>query len=427
MNRQRISATIMSGAASPAASAIIRPAIGWAQALAGRPPTKLAVASRTIEFNDQAALGFGTLQDDGVHARSRRAMRSVREAFRQVALALAVALSSASIAHAQASSGVVYTADENGNTVSRIDLRSGSVDIVPVPVLPHNIQFVPGRSLVLVAGPSAKVESKGHSGARSGTHAHERADTGKLVLLGTVDITASPLAVIDVGAHPAHVVADAGGERAFVTNAEDDTITVVDIVNRKVISTIKIGDYPHGLRISPDGRSIYVANVQDGTVSVIDTRSLSEVARIEVGATPVQVGFTPDGNRVYVSLRDENKVAVIDTAKRAVIARIDVGRSPIQVYATPDGRFVYVANQGTATEPDDRVSVIDVAKGTVIKTIQTGAGAHGVVVSNDGAFVFVTNIVEGTVSEIAVSTQSVVRTHRVGTGPNGVTFGVSAQ
>ncbi len=344
-----------------------------------------------------------------------------------MALAAAVILSSISITHAQNSSGFVYTADENGNTVSQIDLASGQVTTVAVPVTPHNIQVVPGRNLVLVVGLPVKGASDGHHGTGSAAHGPEKVDAGKLVLLGTADIAARPLVVIDVGAHPAHVVADAAGQRAFVTNAEDNTVTVVDIVNRKTIGTIKVGNYPHGLRVSPDGGSIYVANVQEGTVSVIDTRSLSEVARVKVGTTPVQVGFTPDGNRVYVSLRDENKVAVIDTVKREVIARIDVGRSPIQVYATPDSRLLYVANQGTADQPDDKVSVIDVTSGAVIKTIQTDAGAHGVVVSNDGAFVFVTNIVDNTVSEIAVATQSVVRTHLVGKGPNGITFGLGPQ
>ncbi|MCT8999921.1 YncE family protein [Chelativorans intermedius] len=57
-----------------------------------------------------------------------------------------------------------------------------------------------------------------------------------------------------------------------------------------------------------------------------------------------------------------------------------------------------------------------------MKTIRTGKGAHGVTVSDDGLYVFVTNILDGTVSEISVATQSVVRTHAVGTGPNGITF-----
>ena len=127
---------------------------------------------------------------------------------------------------------------------------------------------------------------------------------------------------VEIGAHPAHVVADRQG-RAFVSLSGSDEVAVVDLAQGTVATRIRTGAYPHGLRLSPDGAELYVANVEDGSVSVVDTASLTEAARIPVGAGPVQVGFTPDGSRVYVSLRDENRVAVIDTATREVTGRIE--------------------------------------------------------------------------------------------------------
>lgn len=357
---------------------------------------------------------------------------------RAAMLALAAATAMAAMAFAPSAgaepmaSGIIYTADEHGNTVSRIDLGTGKVDTLSVGITPHNVQFVPGRDLLLAVGERASDETEESQGegdshsdddGRHGDEGHgDSPTTGELIVLDAANFSSGSNASIAAGSHPAHVITDAEGRLAYVSNSEDDTVSVIDLGSGKAVAAVSTGDYPHGLRMSPDGKSVYVANVGDGTVSVIDTLSRSETDNIEVGAAPVQVGFTPDGSRVYVSLRDENKVAVIDTATREVIARIDVGRAPIQVHATPDGRLVYVANQGTDANPDNSVSVIAVASGKVVKTIQTGAGAHGVVVSSDGAFVFVTNIFDGTVSEIAVESQSVVRTHRVGKGPNGITY-----
>jgi YVTN family beta-propeller protein len=313
----------------------------------------------------------------------------------------------------------VYTADEHGSSISAIDLAAGRVSTVPIPISPHNVQVTAdGKQLLAVGETSA--DGHGHT---HGSKAHGTSEArGRLLILDTAALGAKPATEIIVGAHPAHVIADQRGERVFVTNAGDNTVSVVDLAEGKVIATIGTGRYPHGLRMSPDGREIYVANVQDGTVSVIDADGLTELARISVGTTPVQVGFTPDGTRVYVSLRDENTVAVIDTASRNLIGTIEVGRNPIQVYATPDGRFVYVANQGSDAEPADTVSVIDVASGKVVDSIRTGLGAHGVVVSGDGAWVFVTNIVDGTVSVIEVATGDVVAAFAVGRGPNGITY-----
>jgi YVTN family beta-propeller protein len=261
--------------------------------------------------------------------------------------------------------------------------------------------------LLLAAGPLAK-DKHGHA------HGDER---GRLLVLDARDLTAGPIADIEVGRHPAHVVVDEAGRRAFVTNAEDATVSVVDLARGEVLKAIATGAYPHGLRLSPDGRELYVANVKDGTVSVIDTAALAEVVRIPVGAAPVQVGFTPDGGRVFVSLRDEDSVAVIDTGTRRVVRKIAVGRGPIQVYATPDGREVYVANEGTRENPDDQVTVVDVGRGEVVTTVVTGKGAHGVVVSPDGSRAFVTNIRDATVSAIDTATREVVATYAVGAGP----------
>jgi YVTN family beta-propeller protein len=254
-----------------------------------------------------------------------------------------------------AASGFVYTADEYGSSVSRINLASGKVDVFPIAIAPHNIQFVPGKDRILAVGMSVQEDSgHGHEaedsdgGDSHGGGAHGDSDAGRaLIVLDAGSLASGPAVTIGVGSHPAHVIADPAGERAFVTNSGGDTVSVIGLANGEMVAEVGTGDYPHGLRMSPDGTTVYVANVEDGTVSVIDAASLEETDRIEVGKAPVQVGFTPDGKQVYVSLRDENKIAVIDTATRQVTARIDVGRSPIQMHATPDGRFVYVANQGT--------------------------------------------------------------------------------
>ncbi len=314
--------------------------------------------------------------------------------------------------------GTVYSANEGGNSISAIDLGTGAVDTVSIPVAPHNVDLTPDGKLLLAVGEPA---AGGDHGADGHGHGAEGAAEGLLVIFDPQNI-AAPKATVAVGSHPAHVVADRLG-RAFVALSGGGEIAVVDLEKAEVIGRIATGDYPHGLRLSPDETELYVANVEDGSVSVIDTQALSEVARIPVGAAPVQVGFTPSGAQVYVSLRDENRVAVIDTSTREVTDRIDVGPNPIQMFATPDGAYVYVANQGTDAEPNDTVSVIDTATGQVVKTLTTGGGAHGVSASADGALVFVTNIADDSVSIIDVERQEVVSTVPVGDRPNGIVYG----
>lgn len=313
-----------------------------------------------------------------------------------------------------AQTGIIYTGNEEGHSISAIDLQTGQVTTIDVPLEPHNVQVTADGTLLLAVGEAAD----GPSGMGEMPGMAE----GRLLLFSTTDLAGGPIAAIDVGEHPAHVVADPTGTLAFVTLSAENAVAVVDLAGEQVVAKIATGVYPHGLRLSPDGRLAYVANVEGDSISVIDVSLLTQAAEIPVGDAPVQVGFTPDGTRAFVSLRDENAVAVIDTATQQVVSRIAVGNAPIQVHATPDGRFVYVANQGTETAPGNTVSVIEVATGQVTNVIQTGAGPHGVAVSDDGRFAFVTNIFGGDVSVIAVAEQAVVATFAVGEGPNGITY-----
>ncbi|KAF0171221.1 MAG: hypothetical protein FD162_3149 [Rhodobacteraceae bacterium] len=317
-------------------------------------------------------------------------------------------------------SGYVFTANEAANSLSRIDLSSGLVETVPLPIAPHNVDVSGTGQPLLVVGAMVMAGHGEADNDMAGMEGHDEA--GLLAVLDPLDLAKPPRALIPVGEHPAHVVALSDGSFAFVTNAGENTVGVVDLTAGKMIARIPTGAYPHGMRLSPDESSLLVANVEDGSVSLIDMATWQEAARIPVGKAPVQVGFLPDGSRAYVSLRDEDAVAVIDLSLRKVTSRIPVGRGPIQLHANADGQYVFVANQGSKERPDNRVSVIDVAKGVVVTEIKAGKAAHGVDISYDGQSVFVTNVADDTVSMVDLATFKVTATLQVGDGPNGIAY-----
>lgn len=309
--------------------------------------------------------------------------------------------------------GWVYTADEAGQSITRVDLRSGATTSIPIGIMAHNVQVVPeGRTIVAIG--SAAMETEQHP---------DEADTpGTLLVLQADAADTAGMVRIPVGRGASHAVTSQDGRRAFTTNGGDNAVIVVDLDARRAVDTVRTGAYPHGLRLSPDGGELYVACVNANAVSVLDAQGGRELTRIPVGRAPVQVGFLPDGSRVYVTLRDENAVAVIDTRTRKVLRKIPVGRAPIQLMATPDGRFVYVANQGAEAQPDSTVSMIDVARDSVVATVTTGRGAHGVAVSTDGSRVFIANTFASTMSVIDARERRVLRSVPVGRAPGGISY-----
>lgn len=277
--------------------------------------------------------------------------------------------------------GFVYSANEGDDSISRIDLATDRVTTLPLPVTPPNVQISRDGRRLFAAGSMAWQMKMAAPVTAPGGHAHAAyKESGGLLIFDATAANAASATLVAVGRAPAHVIIDARGERAYVSNSEVDAVSVVDAARGSVVGSIPTAASPHGLRMSPDGREIYVAATKGNAVSVIDVATSKAVARIPVGKAPVQVGFTPDGN------------------------------------------FIYVANQGTEREPDNTVSVIDTRRNEVVKSLTTDRGAHGVVVSDDGSRVFITNTFAGTVSIIDTATQRVIDPVTVGAGPGGITY-----
>ena len=62
------------------------------------------------------------------------------------------------------------------------------------------------------------------------------------------------------------------GEKAYVTNLADDTVSVITVATGAVADPITVGNNPNSVAFSPNGKTAYVANYDDDTVSVITTR-----------------------------------------------------------------------------------------------------------------------------------------------------------
>jgi YVTN family beta-propeller protein len=138
-------------------------------------------------------------------------------------------------------------------------------------------------------------------------------------------------------------------------------------------TVVPVGEGSEGFDVSPDGREIWVANAQDGTVSIVDvaakkvTQTLAADAR---GANRLK--FTPDGKLAFVSTLGGRDVTVIDRASRKTVKRIPVGHGAAGMVMQPDGARAFVA-----CSPDGYVAVIDLHSLEVVGHIEGGAGPDG--------------------------------------------------
>lgn len=219
--------------------------------------------------------------------------------------------------------------------------------------------------------------------------------------------------------------------RAYVTNAQSNSVSVIDTATFSVIATIPVGQSPGDVAVTSNGRFAYVANLFSNSVSVISTASNTVVATVPVGTSASGIAMNPNGSFAYVS--GSSNISVIDTATNTVVSSIPISfprtlaiapsgglgyvthgafikgvtvintvtnsvvtHIPIPVdvtleaAVTPNGAFVYVTCSSFSTGP--KLAVIETATNTVVAIVPLpGNFAPGVAITPNGAIAYVAN------------------------------------
>ncbi len=307
---------------------------------------------------------------------------------------------------AESGSSVAYVANEGPDSLSVVDVSTGTVTgtislvgLVPDPmgfgVSPLNPAVTPDGSKVYVP---------------------VIADMGGGAVVVIDAATNAVSSVIGGFSGPRDLVVSPDGSRAYVADTGGGRLAVIDTATDTVTASIGVS-VPWAVAVSPDGLHVYATEDFAPDVAVISTVTDTVTATVPVGRDPQGIAVTPDGASLYVTSVSTDTVWLVDTASNTVTRTIPVGAGPCAVAASPDGATAYVTNEiGTA------VSVISTSTNTVTATVPVGSYPMGLEFTPDGSTVYVTNLYSSSVSVIGTRTQTVTATVAVGSFPMGVAF-----
>jgi YVTN family beta-propeller protein len=118
------------------------------------------------------------------------------------------------------------------------------------------------------------------------------------------------------------------GKQAWVANAWDGTISVIDIAQKKATATIQANARgANRLKFTPDGKEALVS--AGAELVVFDVPTQKEVKRMQIGrGGGGGILIQPDGQRAYVAFAQDGFVAAIDLNTLEVVGKIDAGPNP---------------------------------------------------------------------------------------------------
>ena len=233
--------------------------------------------------------------------------------------------------------------------------------------------------------------------------------------VSVIDIAQSKvIATVKVGKAPVGVAVSKALQRVFISNVESNNISVIETQNNTVIKSIALKGAPVGLSMAPDNRTLYVADWFSDKILAINTSNFDDRREVIVAKAPAGLVVSPDSKTLYVAARDSNEIVVINTADLKISKRIAVGKHPFGI--SLNGDSLYVVNVY-----ENSISVINTKTWAQTK-IKVGEHPYCAVASPDNKTLYVTNTQDDTVSVIDLSTHKIIATIEVGMTPEGISY-----
>ncbi len=181
--------------------------------------------------------------------------------------------------------------------------------------------------------------------------------------------------------------------------AESFSVWAVDVsdpanprVTSKVKTGVQVGEMVEGIpavggaspnSVAATDRWVFVSNGNNDTISVIDTNKAAVARTIRIplderlgrlrGIIPFGLALSPDQKRLYVAEAGINAVAVFDTRDGKVLGHIPVGWFPSRLAVSGDGRSLIVANaKGFGSGPNGGPEFTPGPEGTYIGNLMKG-------------------------------------------------------
>jgi len=210
----------------------------------------------------------------------------------------------------------------------------------------------------------------------------------------------------------AGLAVSADGKRLIVANNANDSVSLIDLTQRKVIGEVDLrpgkgepgGAYPYGVAFKGNDRA-FVSCQRDREIVVLNLNGTPGIiGRIKTRGQPGKMILNSAQNILFAVADNSDSAVIVDTVKNRILTEIKTtapaamlarqpnfkGANPTGLALSPDERTLYVTNGGT-----NSIAVIHLDhesdEGHVVGLIPTAWYPNAISVSHDGRSLYVVN------------------------------------
>ena len=183
------------------------------------------------------------------------------------------------------------------------------------------------------------------------------ADSGKVV----GDIPDTP------GVHGIALAPEFG--RGFVSNGRENSVTVFDLSNLKLLSKIKVGENPDAILYDPASKRVFTFNGHSHDVTAIDAAKSAVLGTIKVDGKP-EFAVSDEKGEIFVNIEDKSELMALDPNKLEAKARW-----PLAPCEEPSGLAIDRKSRRLFSGCGNKLmSVVDADSGKLVTTLPIGDG-----------------------------------------------------
>jgi YVTN family beta-propeller protein len=213
------------------------------------------------------------------------------------------------------------------------------------------------------------------------------------------------------------------GNFAVVVNGDSDNVSIVNLQTGAVVKTLAVGRGPVGVAVDTATGKAYVTNEDDGTVSVIDLNAQTLGTALTLGASirPEAITVVPGSSLALITVPTAGPNGQVVVLNLTTGTMTTVNANPDNSGGSSDAVFyqskLYVANQTGGS-----ISIIPLTGSTLgtATTVKVGLGARALAIDTADNLLVVSNEASGTLALVDLSTNTVTaKINAVQTGMDG--------
>jgi YVTN family beta-propeller protein len=164
---------------------------------------------------------------------------------------------------------------------------------------------------------------------------------------------------------PAGIDIDDAKHLLYVVTKEDNSLYIVDLSTKKILSQKKLNGEAYTCLLSADKKALYISCWGCDKLLIFDTQAREFSGEISIGDNPNEICLSKNGNYLFVANANDNSVSVIDVKAKKVIETLNAALFPNSPSGSTSNGLALSENEKTlyvANADNNCITVFDVSK-----------------------------------------------------------------